>query len=66
MVSRVGIEPTINTGSLNQRVCQLRHLDIVAVDVLPNVVLPEGFEPSKMCGLSALCLPFHQRSLWRA
>ena len=55
MVSKAGIEPA-KTGSLDQRVCQLRHLDIVAVDVLP-LVLPEGFEPSKMCGLSALCLP---------
>lgn len=45
MVSKAGIEHAVNTGSLNQRVYQLRHLDIVAVDVLPNVVLPEGFEP---------------------
>ena len=52
MVSKAGIEHAVNTGSLNQRVCQLRHLDIVAGCRLPRVVLPQRFEPPKQSGLS--------------
>lgn len=63
MVSKVGIEPTVNTGSLNQRVCQLRHLDMKAVNVLLNVVLPKRFELSMKCGLSAPCLPIPPEEL---
>ena len=35
----------------------------MAVVVLPDMVLPEGFEPSKRCGLSALCLPISPEEL---
>jgi hypothetical protein len=35
----------------------------MAVIVLPDMVLPEEFEPSKRCGLSALCLPISPEEL---
>lgn len=48
---------TCNTRFWRPLLYHLSYTPKMAVIVLPDMVLPEGFEPSKRCGLSALCLP---------
>ena len=54
---------TCNTRFWRPLLYHLSYTPKMAVVVLPDMVLPEGFEPSKRCGLSALCLPISPEEL---
>lgn len=63
MVCRVGFEPTNCNRPVLQTVCFDRLHTGTYKEALSLVVLPAGFEPSKRCGLSALCLPISPEEL---